>query len=1196
MKILRNILHITILAFVLLCINSCTKDEVYNEATREDYITFSAALDVDVRSTSAHGNVPHMTIEEQEWSLKGDIMDSRGKPTNSLNGLNVGMYAFSYNSLQFESATSQIDNQNFRFVDNEKLRPTDTKNAATWNDIETSDSLYVYGYAPIIATNSDQLKIIRDDKTATITYQVPANAKDQIDIIATDTKSVKSDYKQNIPLTFKHILTGVRFKAGFDCTVKSLKVCKVMSKGKYIIGDTWDVPTVEADFVLPIESAGRTLTAGSMITDGEEILMMIPQSLPNDAYVEMVYTEGGGAEQTITASLKGLKWELGALVTYTINKTTTKDYIYFDLHAGNVKITPTSYTGYVYVNGVATKVEKTDITNDFHKTHHYYIYQSTGDNKATTGWESAVGTGTCRIPEYAPVKVGNKFWSEYITNNDNVEEVIEAWDSEKNIVADASNNGMVGTGTEAVRAAKRSSTENFIYILDPATEKANIAQLNCEITIDNIYSRHQCTANASTVNGGIKFFPKAENSTLTINLKGDNRVGNIFYSTRHKLNDKSSLQNLYNCKLTLQGTGSLTAATVNFAKGTSDQSKNNNGDKIYTYYSNYWRSAIGGNDGNNGDAQGIYIKSGTIFAGTTASENCTAIGGGGNDVGEVYIEGGAVTAVVTGTGTAIGGGIGFNSTGGVGHVTISGGKVFAYNHANEWEIPSAAIGSAGSWALKGGDGGIVNISGGYVYAQSALGTAIGGGSSKNQEGGNITVNISGNAYVTAKSIEAYDKHEGRWYPAGNGIGGGTGGVSKASNGNPAYGGSATIKISGNPTIRTGSVGGGKTNNPNGKIGHANITIAGGDISAQFIMAGGAGVKSTFDMSSGTISNSDVKNKEFYHASQLGGAVYMEDGEFTMSGDAKIRNCSADAGGAVYIKKSDNSLNRPIFSMSGGTIEDCASASHGGAIYLENGEVVQTGGTIQNNVAQKGNGGGIYIAAGDYTMNGTTANVLDNSALQRGVSDVGNGGGIYITSKDSDVNVNIIKGYIKNNTCDANGGGLCVNMSGSSSTANVKVGETGSTDLTNPDITFNTAVYYGGGLYAIGEKAEVTINGGIIMNNTVVNYVPNENVTNERGTVKLNGGDVTHVVVTFNINADDDDSATFELGNPSAKTVTTKIVTATNSELVQPEHIARNFYIFTGWNTRPDGEGTPYKEGDLININKNTTLYAQWVSQ
>ena len=50
-----------------------------------------------------------------------------------------------------------------------------------------------------------------------------------------------------------------------------------------------------------------------------------------------------------------------------------------------------------------------------------------------------VGDGICRIPKYESVTVGGRLWSDYITNNDNVAEVIAAWDSAQGIISDKNN-------------------------------------------------------------------------------------------------------------------------------------------------------------------------------------------------------------------------------------------------------------------------------------------------------------------------------------------------------------------------------------------------------------------------------------------------------------------------------------------------------------------------------------------------------------------------------------------------------------------------------------------------------------------------------------------------------------------------------------------------------------------------------------
>jgi len=151
---------------------------------------------------------------------------------------------------------------------------------------------------------------------------------------------------------------------------------------------------------------------------------------------------------------------------------------------------------------------------------------------------------------------------------------------------------------------------------------------------------------------------------------------------------------------------------------------------------NHFDAAIGGND-TTGVVRGLTIAGGEIQVLSSLGDNCTAIGGGGNDLGEVTITGGKVKAIVNGTGTAIGGGIGWGSPGGKGNVTITGGEVFASNYGEGVAIGGgSAHGSAGS-------NGTVNITGGNVTAISNGETSIGGGNSVNSTGGNAYITISG---------------------------------------------------------------------------------------------------------------------------------------------------------------------------------------------------------------------------------------------------------------------------------------------------------------------------------------------------------------------------------------------------------------------------------------------------------------------
>ena len=192
----------------------------------------------------------------------------------------------------------------------------------------------------------------------------------------------------------------------------------------------------------------------------------------------------------------------------------------------------------------------------------------------------------------------------------------------------------------------------------------------------------------------------------------------------------------------------------------------------------------------------------------------------------------------------------------------------------------------------------------------------------------------------------------------------------------------------------------------------------------------------------------------------------------------------------------------------------------------------------------------------------------------------------------------MQGIITYNTANNYGGGICVDMGETENSATVIVGVDGqgvTKETANPKISGNMAMMAGGGLYARGKNADITINSGMIDDNEVSAYVKNEDVANEQGGVTLNDGLVTHVVVTFNGNGGKVDER---------ETYTQKIVTNTNSRLT-PNRFGRNGFKFVGWNNRPDGLGEKIYTADpdnpdqvvqVVPLSENITLYAQWEAQ
>lgn len=1129
--------------FILLILLSGCMERLDVELSSNEFLTFRASLEGnDTLKTKSFA--PNYTITEEEWplDLSSGIHSTKATLNNALNDYKVneevggggaGVFCYTYSTSTEATVWESLKNTQFDFDGDEMFAPEPPR----WSKLpkDKGDKLRIYAYAPRNPDQTDYIISIENITNSQIDYI--AAVSDELDVV-TDSP------RESINLNFEHIFTAIKINLGDGFTdITSITISDIKTSGTFTIGSGWVCNSDNSSFTIS-ENAATAL---------ESPILMIPQELGERAKLSITVTENSGP-MTYSVSLAGKEWKQGKLITYTLHKKGEEsDYVYFDLAAGDIIIDAASYSGKIFTTTSGTTI-KTEVTGTHSDGKKYYVYQSTAANRSTTGEVD----GTFALPTYKPVTYNGQLWADYITDNNDVKAVIHAWDDK----AGATKNST--QYTDGVRGSDRGGTGNRIHISGDVN--------NIELTIDNIYSTYQEEGNASRDKGSIGYVPDSSSgSSLVINIIGDNRLGCIHYnnSTQAQGTEEANY-------LKFKGSGSLTVADANYYALTSTNANAGEDPGETSYFSNFWCAAIGNNDSAD-DVYGIVIESGVIFAGTTAAENCSAIGGGGNGDATITINGGTVTAVATTTGTAIGGGIGFNNNGGKGYVTINGGNVYAYNHENIWGIPSSAIGGAGSKASTGSLGN-VTITGGKVYAESALGTAIGGGSSKNKEGGNAIITISG-GHITAKSLAN-----------SAGIGGGTT-CSRSDNDATASinenGGDATIHISGNPIIRTGSIGGGypgtkKDGTPGGgKIGSAQITIEGGDIQAQFVMADSP--DNSFNMSGGLIRNSDTSDDEYTCIQENGGAVYMEKGTFTMSGGV-IKKCSASKtnsakGGAIYIKGG-------TFNMSNGNIEQCSSESDGGALYLEGGNVSLTGGNIKSNVALNGNGGAICIQGGNFSM--TNSEISSNAAFDKQNSGTGNGGGIYITSSQN-LDVNILSGTISGNSSGRYGGGLCVDMTDKDDiVTTINIGE----EESGPTINSNSATHKGGGVYVDGAKATVVLNNGTVLHNQTSAYQVNPDIAVDNGLVTLKkDGITTQVTITFNNN-----NLYYTSGEDTL--VEQYVVASVNNKLTSnPFEKLTDYYLhFVEWNTRRDGRGTSYTNEQIVNLQEDITLFARWKNQ
>lgn len=196
-----------------------------------------------------------------------------------------------------------------------------------------TEHLSVFAYAPYHGEG-----IVLSDKakpgSPTITYTVPADVAKQKDLLfANPTYSAPGGILKILynvmPLTFNHALTAVKFVCGDDMqggTVKSVSLKNVYSKGNLTFAYSIITQSCWSDVGTPTtfsQTLGKntTGTPDEALTTDAQTFMMIPQTLPDGAQIEVVFTDKSNVDHTLTADIKGTVWPIGKTVTYKISSS-----------------------------------------------------------------------------------------------------------------------------------------------------------------------------------------------------------------------------------------------------------------------------------------------------------------------------------------------------------------------------------------------------------------------------------------------------------------------------------------------------------------------------------------------------------------------------------------------------------------------------------------------------------------------------------------------------------------------------------------------------------------------------------------------------------------------------------------------------------------------------------------------------------
>ena len=270
--------------------------------------------------------------------------------------------------------------------------------------------------------------------------------------------------------------------------------------------------------------------------------------------------------------------------------------------------------------------------------------------------------------------------------------------------------------------------------------------------------------------------------------------------------------------------------------------------------------------------------------------------------------------------------------------------------------------------------------------------------------------------------------------------------SKITESSASYGGGVYVDSNGIFTMDGGTISKNRANS----VDESGNGKSGGGV---FVSDGGK-----FTMEGGTIGGTEANSA---NKADLGGGVYVNGGEFEMTGTAILQgNVATDHGGGVYI------FSDGTFTMEEGSKITGSNAQYGGGVYVADGSFTMSGTAILQGNTASTHGGGVHIlSGGTFTMNGGTIGGTAKNTAQFG-------GGVFVSGGTFNMN----DGTITGNTVTKSGGGVCVYKG----TFTMNDGTIGGISEVGTDV-FNHADVAGGGVY-VGDGT-FTMNGGIITGNT-----------------------------------------------------------------------------------------------------------------
>ena len=225
---------------------------------------------------------------------------------------------------------------------------TATNSGKYWNIPDASNHTWPIGskvsfhaYAPHSSESNSMLSSGSDRTNVQTNIHYTASSADivnQPDLIVATKAAQRSKTDANAPvdLQFSHALTAVSFAMSRDLAdvigngaqLTSVSLMGIPNEGdcQLIAQDdkhssssaNWNLGSAKGTYTFDLSAKNITVGSDMALTDANQTLMMIPQTLPDGAKLEFTF-KLNSQTQVLTVNLNGQKWEAGQSVIYKLS-------------------------------------------------------------------------------------------------------------------------------------------------------------------------------------------------------------------------------------------------------------------------------------------------------------------------------------------------------------------------------------------------------------------------------------------------------------------------------------------------------------------------------------------------------------------------------------------------------------------------------------------------------------------------------------------------------------------------------------------------------------------------------------------------------------------------------------------------------------------------------------------------------------